>query len=344
MEPKILADVAAGVASITLNRPRALNALDLDMFQDLWARLNDWAGDRNVRLILIRGAGGKAFCAGGDLRAVVEAHNRGDRAFLDGIFRREYSVNHLIHAYAKPYVAFMDGLVMGGGCGMSVHGSHRIVTERTRLAMPETKIGFFPDIGGTYFLSRCLGSLGVYLGLTGQVLGPADALYAGLADACVPSDRLDELAAALGEGVDEAVSSFSVDPGPAPLAAHRQQIDRCFSRHSVGEILKALEGEGEWGRSLRDHLDAMCPFSLVVTHRAIGEARGRSLAQCLTTEYRVCQRFTHRADLYEGIRAAILDKDNAPRWNPNILEDIDPAEVDAYFAPLQDDLLLTSQP
>ena len=132
--------------------------------------------------------------------------------------------------------------------------------------------------------------------------------------------------------------------GPAPLAAHRQQIDRCFSRLSVGEILKALEGEGEWGRSLRDHLDAMCPFSLVVTHRAIGEARGRSLAQCLTTEYRVCQRFTHRADLYEGIRAAILDKDNAPRWNPNILEDIDPAEVDAYFAPLQDDLLLTSQP
>lgn len=346
-EPGLAVERAGGVVLVTLDRPGVLNAMDLSMFRGIHDGLALWARDDSVEAVVIRGAGDRAFSAGGDVRLLHQARERGDYRLMADVYRVEYTADRLIHRFPKPWVALMDGVVMGGGCGISVNGSHRVVTERTALSMPETAIGFFPDAGATHFLSRCPGALGLYLGLTGARLGAADAIYAGLADAYVPSSRQGELIDALiaGSPADEALARFACDPGAPPLARHRAAIDRCFAKGSVKEIFAALggeegRGEGEWSGRTRDIMAARPPFSLAVAWRAIGAGAAMTIEDCLIMEYRVCQRFMRRDNFFEGVRAMIIDKDRKPRWRPDSLEEVDAAEVESYFKPLGEDDLV----
>lgn len=333
---ELLTETRDGVGLARLNRPQALNALSFYMYRDLTEILRRWEADPAAHLVVIEGAGERSFCAGGDIRALWDAKVDGDTEFMREIFRMEYRLNRRIHRFPKPYVALMDGLVMGGGCGISVHGRHRVVTERTRLAMPETGIGFFPDIGATWFLPRCPGRLGTFLGLTGALIGPADVLAAGLADTFVPSEKLPDLLAALhgGEEPGKAIAALAGDPGPAELAPHLDAIDRAFAHDDLGAIRADLGREGDWGATVLATLDGRSPFSLAVTLKALREgARLASVEDCLAMEYRLCRHFLERDELFEGIRAAVVDKDRNPRWET----EVDPAEVEACFASLGDD-------
>ncbi len=338
-DAELLIERSGGAVVVTLNRPAALNAIAMGMYRGLSDGLEAWLDDPSVRVVVVRGAGDRAFSAGGDIRMLYEARRRGDQAFLADVFKLEYALDRFIHRYPKPYVPLMDGLVMGGGCGLSVHGSHRVVTERTALAMPETAIGFFPDVGASYFLSRCPGAVGIYLGLTGAQIGAADALYAGLADRYVPSDRLADLTAAMADGMaaDAAVDTFAADPGPPPLAGHQEVIDRCFFRDTPEAVMDALEAEGgDFARQAREILGTRPRFSLQVTLEAIRRGADLSVEECLVMEYRVSQRFMHRDAFFEGVRAAVIDKDGRPAWDPH--EPADAGEVAACFAPLDDEL------
>ena len=342
-DSEVLFELRGGVATVTLNRPEALNALTLAMVRSLDARLADCAADAAVRVIVIQGAGERAFCAGGDVRALYDAGLSGGD--LPAVFyRREYALNHRIHGLEKPYVALMDGITMGGGVGVSVHGSHRVATERTLFAMPETGIGLFPDVGGSYFLPRLPGAIGMYLALTGTRLAAADCLYAGIATHCVASGRLDELRDALtrDSNVDRALGGLHWDPGTAPLAAHRDAIDRCFAAASVAEIIAGLEAERtDWAVKQLEALGAKSPTSLKVTVRQISAGAGIGFAEVLRMEYRLTQACMAGHDFYEGVRAAVIDKDRQPKWRPARLDQVTEAAVDAYFAPLGDrDLVL----
>ena len=339
-EHDILFEVVGAVARVTLNRPKALNALTLDMARRLDARLVAWAADGGVGAVVIEGAGERAFCAGGDVRELYAALHRPGDSLPAEFYRAEYVLNHRIFTYAKPYVALIDGVVMGGGVGVSVHGSHRVASENILFAMPETGIGLFPDVGGTYFLSRMPGELGMYLGLTGSRLGAADALYCGVATHHVPRERFPDLAASLAEArraVDETIADFAADPGPPPLAEQRDAIDRCFAGGSVAEIVTALEAVGGgWAENTLATLAAKSPTSLAVTYRQLRGGAGLDFAAAIRLEYRLSQRFCAGHDFAEGVRAAVIDKDNAPRWRPDRLEEVTTADVDAYFAPLPD--------
>lgn len=323
---------------VTLDRAEALNALTLEMAKLLDAQLVRWASDHSVAAVVIRSAGGRAFCAGGDIRALYEAGRRGDD-YIREFYRVEYRLNHRIKSFRKPYVALIDGIVMGGGVGLSIHGSHRIASERALFAMPETGIGFFPDVGGSWFLPRSPGALGTYLGLTGARIGVADMIYCRLATHHI---RSGELASALEKlasaEVDETIARIAVDPGPAPLAQHRAAIDRCFSAHSVEEILARLDREdGDWARETTAVLRRKSPTSLKVTLRQLRiGAELADFAAAMRMEYRLTQHFMAKPDFYEGVRAAVLDKDQAPRWQPAALADVGDAEIAAFFAPLDE--------
>lgn len=344
-ESEILFQVRGSVGVVTLNRPKALNALTLAMCEAFDRQLAAWARDPAVRAILVKGAGARAFCAGGDVRAIWEAGKAGEPLTAD-FFRAEYRLNRRIHTLAKPYVALVDGITMGGGVGISVHGSHRIATEHTVFSMPETGIGLFPDVGGTYFLPRLAGHLGLYLGLTGARLKAADTCHAGIATEYMPAARLDALEAALaaadwGEdpngAVDRAVAGFAADPGPAPLDAHRATIDRCFAGESVEAILAALEAGAEhdpWAAATLATLVTRAPTSLKVTFEAIRRGAELDFDQAMIMEYRLSQACMAGHDFYEGIRALIIDKDGAPSWEPATLAEVTPAMIEAHFAPL----------
>ncbi len=320
---EILFDVRDGTGWVTLNRPQALNALTHDMALRLDARLDAWAMDDAIARVVIEGAGERAFCAGGDIRDLYEVMGRGDEPFFDVFYRGEYSLNYRIHTYPKPYVALMDGVVMGGGVGVSIHGSQRIVTEHCLFAMPETGIGFFPDVGGAWFLSRMPGEIGMYLGLTGARLGPADALYCGVATHYAPRDRL-----------PEALDGFHADPGPPPLAEHRAAIDRCFAGDSLEAIIAALEGEGgDWAGLTLAALAGKSPTSLKVTYRQLRQGASLSFSQAMTLEFRLSQRFCAEPDFREGARAVVIDKDRDPHWRPPTLAEVSDSHVESYFAP-----------
>jgi len=338
-EDDILFEVAQGRGRVILNRPKALNALSFAMAERMDARLKDWAEDASVRFVVIEGAGERAFCAGGDIRELYRSMDDPASTLAADFYRVEYRLNHRIFTFPKPYVALIDGVVMGGGVGISVHGSHRVVGDRLLFAMPETGIGLFPDVGGSYFLPRLPGRLGTYLGLTGARIGAADALYCGIATHYVPSDRFGALDAALAEGgadaIDAAIARFAADPGPAPLAEHRAAIDRCFAPDTVEEILAALEAEGgDWARATRATLAAKSPTSLKVTLRQLRRGAGLDFAEAMRMEFRLSQHFCAGHDFREGIRAVVIDKDNAPRWRPDRLDAVSEAEVEGYFAPL----------
>lgn len=331
-----------GVAGIvTLNRPKALNALTLDMVRAIHPQLRAWAVDPAVRLVIIEGAGEKAFCAGGDIRALHDWGRAGDRNVID-FYREEYRLNTFIKHYPKPYVALMDGIDMGGGVGLSVHGSHRIATERLVFAMPETGIGLFPDVGGTWFLPRCPGEIGMYLALTGERLKAADAIYAGIADVFVPSERLAGLRSRLaaGELVETVSGSLSGDAGTPPLAQNREAIDRHFSKESVAGILASLKADGsEWAARVAAIIEAKSPVSTLVTYRQVREGRRLGFEDCMKLEFRLTNRFMKGRDFYEGVRAVVIDKDQKPVWSPATLAGVSAQEVDAYFAPLGADEL-----
>ena len=340
-----------GVGTVLLNRPQALNAFTLAMYRQFGPKLDEFAGDPATRAVLIEGAGERAFCAGGDVRAVYEDGKRtsGPREFTSVFFAEEYRIIRRIHHYPKPYIAIIDGITMGGGAGVSVNGAFRVATERTMFAMPETGIGLFPDVGATRFLNLCPGRIGRYLGLTGARLGAADALYCGFATHFVPRERIGELRAALtgiawqtGQELMQAASvldRFTADPGPPPFAARRPAIDRCFAANSVEAILDALgteRAEIEWARETSATLLSKSPTSLRITLRQLVLGQWFDLEEALKLEYRMTQHVMAAHDFYEGVRAALVDKDQTPHWRPASLAEIDDRAAEAYFAPLGD--------
>jgi enoyl-CoA hydratase len=352
---EILLGREGGAATLTINRPHVLNALTLDNYRRFAPALRDWANDPSVHVVVVRGAGERAFCAGGDVRAVYEAGRgiSGDRDLPAVFFREEYELIRRIHRFPKPYIAVIDGITMGGGAGISVNGAYRVATERTLFAMPETAIGLFPDVGATRFLNRCPGHIGRYLGLTGARLGAPDVLYCGLATHFVPHDRIGELVEAFGrvdwktenerDRVPGLLSGFAEDPGPAPLATLRPAIDQCFAGNSVDEILEALADEtaasgaqAGWAAETRAGLLPKSPTSLKITLRQLMIGRDYDLEAALALEYRLTQHVMAAHDFYEGVRAMLIDKDQKPGWEPATLAEVGDDMVDAYFAPIGD--------
>ena len=329
--------VEGGIAFGTLSRPKALNALTLDMIRAYYARLVGWAKDPAIRAVVIEGEGGKAFCAGGDVRAVYDSVKTTPSDLNRVFFAEEYQLNRLIHRLGKPYVALIDGITMGGGLGLSVHGTHRIATEKTMAAMPETGIGLFPDIGATWFLNRCPGKMGLFLALTGARVRAADAMLVGFATHYAPSAALEGLKRDLvaGTDVDTAIRKVAADPGPAPLADAKAAIDRTFAGGSVEAILAALEAEAtDWAKETLKTLGPKSPTSLKVTFEQLRRGAGLSIEDVLVMEYRMTQVFMAEHDFFEGIRALLVDKDQSPKWKPATLAEVTDADVARYFAPL----------
>jgi len=332
--PDIRFAVEGGIAFVTLTRPKALNALTLSMIQVLSPQLAAWADDPAIRCVVIEGEGERAFCAGGDVRAVYDSVKTAPSDMHRVFFFEEYRLNRLIHRFPKPYVALLDGITMGGGLGLSRHGSHRIATERTMAAMPETGIGLFPDVGATWFLPRCPGKIGTYLALTGARLKAADTLFAGFATHYAPSEALDGFKKALigGAEVDAAAKAIATDPGPAPLASVQTVIDRCFAGKTVEAILTALEADGsDWALETAKTLRGKSPTSLKVTLEQLRRGAGLSIEEALILEFRMTQAFMAGHEFFEGIRAVLVDKDHAPKWRPATLAEVTASDVAAYF-------------
>jgi enoyl-CoA hydratase len=324
---------------ITMNRPKALNALTYPMVGRIGAALAAWRDDAAVELVLLDGAGERGLCAGGDVRSLYDSRSEGS-GFARSFWRDEYRLNALIARYPKPFVALQDGIVMGGGIGLSSHASHRIVTESSQLAMPETGIGLIPDVGGTWLLANAPGETGVYLGLTGEAMRPADAIYARFSDALVPSAKLpaliDRLVDPSGGAVGEAIRGLAGDAGESELARRRATVDAAFSGADVETIHMALAGIAEeWAAETRAALLQKSPKSLKLTHAAIRQARGLpSLEDALEVEYRLTVRLFEDGEFHEGVRALLIDKDRKPRWSPPRLGEVGADLVASYLAPL----------
>ncbi|MER7780080.1 enoyl-CoA hydratase/isomerase family protein [Streptomyces sp. NPDC096191] len=333
----VLFRTSGRAAHIVLNRPRALNALTHEMVLRIDAKLTEWEHDPAVETVVITGEGERGLCAGGDIRAIHDDARDGDGSASAAFWRDEYRLNARIARYPKPYVAVMDGIVMGGGVGVSAHGSVRIVTERSRIAMPETGIGFVPDVGGTYLLALAPGELGTRLALTGAPIGAADALLCGLADQYIPSASLqpfvDDLA---GLPVREALGRHVQEPPPGELPGDRAWIDACFSADTVEEIVQRLLAQGgPAAEQTAETLLLKSPTALKVTLAAMrGARRLGPLERVLDQEYRVSLACLRGPDLVEGVRAQVIDKDRDPRWSPATLVEVTEADVERFFAPL----------
>ena len=323
---------------VTLNRPRVLNALSFPMVEAIAAQLDEWEQDAAITAILLAGAGERGLCAGGDLRAVYEAMRADQAEIVDGFMAREYRLNARIATYPKPYIAVMHGITMGGGIGLSAHGSIRLVLPNTLVAMPETAIGLFPDVGGTYLLSRAPGELGTHVALTARRYGPADAILLGLADHMVAADSLPDLRASLADcrdsgAVAAAVAPFKIQPPEGVLARQRDWIERCYAHDSVEAILAALDADVEpEAQEAAQDIRRNSPTALKVTLRGLRAARATpDLAGCLQREFRMMTAALRSRELLEGIRARVIDKDNAPRWQPATLQEVGSEVVAAYF-------------
>ena len=338
--PEILTRVENGLGVITLNRPKAIHALNKGMCDAMIAALLDWRDDPAVQSVLIDHAGERGFCAGGDIRMIAES-GAGDASEAKAFFHAEYRLNHLLFDYPRPVTALVDGIVMGGGVGISEPADVRIATERTTYAMPETGIGLFPDVGGGWFLPRLPGQTGVWLALTGARLKAADTVALGIHTHFVPAERVEALKAALTAHPDNphaVAASFAADPGAAPSAAHREAIDRLFACDTVEAIFAALEADGsDWALSQLATLKTKSPQSLKVTLRQLRlGAAMPSFADNMAMEYRLGGRIVRTHDFQEGVRAVVVDKDNAPNWSPADLSGVSEADIDALFAPLPD--------
>jgi enoyl-CoA hydratase len=320
------------VGRIVLNRPKALNAIDLPMIRACTKALLAWRDEPHVHAVVIEGAGDRAFCAGGDIRALREYELAGEHHKAETFFREEYELNLMIATYPKPYVALIDGICMGGGIGVSVHAPYRVATEHAAFAMPETAIGFFPDIGATFFLPRLPGELGTYLGLSGLRVQGADAVHAGFATHYVRREDLAELSRSLAADGPAALGS-RVAPLPAfSLAQHRAAIDHCFGAGSVAEIVHRLEAIGdEWAVKTVAALRAVSPSALSWTLEALRRGANLTLPQCQELELALTRTTMRHPDFAEGVRAMVVDKDRKPRWQPARIEDLDPAVIDGMF-------------
>ena len=339
---------AAGV--VILNRPHALNAVTHDMVRLLAAKLADWASDSAVTRVIITAAGGRAFSAGGDLRALYELGRAGRYEEALGFWRDEYRLNAMIKRYRKPYVALIDGVVMGGGVGISVHGSHRVVGDGFAFAMPEVGIGFFPDVGATWFLPRLPGELGTYCGLTGERFDAADAVGCGIATHRVRSRMFPDLIDALCSAVptEALLGAFATPAGAGALMGRSAPIDRFFSRDRVEDVLAELDAaaaaggaDAAFAAATAASIRVKSPLSLKVTLAQLRRGRGLDFAECMRTEFRVVSRVVRGHDFYEGVRSVIIDKDQTPHWQPSSLAAVSDADVDRHFAPIPDELDLT---
>ncbi|XP_028992490.1 3-hydroxyisobutyryl-CoA hydrolase, mitochondrial [Betta splendens] len=346
MEPEILLEKTGRIGVITLNRPKVLNALNLAMIRQIYPQLKKWENDNETDIIIIKGAGGKAFCAGGDIRAVTEAGKVGGSLAQD-FFREEYILNNAIGTCRKPYIALINGITMGGGVGLSVHGRFRVATEKTMFAMPETAIGLFPDVGGGYFLPRLRGRLGLFLALTGFRLKGRDVQRAGVATHFVESKKIpdleEELVALKSPSVDNISRVLDLYQNQSSLDSEKpfvldkqlSDIDRLFSSSSMEGIMQNLEADGtEFAKKQAEILAKMSPTSLKITYRQLQTGASLSLQDVLVMEYRLSQACMRGCDFYEGVRAVLIDRDQNPRWNPSTLGEVSDESVDQCFSSL----------
>ena len=352
MTDTVLTRVANGTGTITLDRPKALNSLSLDMVRRLTDVLLAWRDDPKVDAVVIASSSEKALCAGGDIRFFHEAGHAtptGGSALLEDFFTEEYALNHLIHFYPKPYISIMDGVVMGGGMGIAQGGPDtglRIVTDRIKMAMPEVNIGLFPDVGGSHFLSHAPGQLGSYLGLTGLTIGAADALYVGLADVFVPGAQLGELhklidatpGAQLADAVRAFAAGFASEAGASELQAQRAAIDAHFGAASVAAIMESLSrDENPFAQKALKAMRTRSPLMMCVTREMLVRGASMSVADCLRMERSLVRRNFEHGEVLEGVRALVIDKDNAPQWNPATLAEVTPEMVARFFEPVWPD-------
>ncbi|XP_062259170.1 3-hydroxyisobutyryl-CoA hydrolase, mitochondrial isoform X2 [Platichthys flesus] len=348
VEAGVLLEKVGRAGVITLNRPKVLNALNLPMIRQIYPQLKTWENDNDTDLVIVKGAGGKAFCAGGDIRAVTEAGKVGDPLAQD-FFREEYILNEAIGSYRKPYIALIDGITMGGGVGLSVHGRFRVATEKTLFAMPETAIGLFPDVGGGYFLPRLQGRLGLFLALTGFRLRGRDVHKAGVATHFVESEKIPELEKELvdlkspsAEDISRVLDTYQNQSRldsekPFALHKHMSDIDRLFSSSSVEGIIQNLKADSsEFAKKQAETLSKMSPTSLKLTFRQLQEGAALSLRDVLVMEYRLGQACMRGCDFYEGVRAVLVDKDQSPKWSPSTLEEVSEQSVEQCFSSLGD--------
>jgi enoyl-CoA hydratase len=342
-QAEILFERRGAAGLVTLNRPQALNAVTHGMVRALTRQLLEWRADPAVTRIVITAAGNRAFSAGGDIRALTDLGRAGRHDEMLPFWREEYSLNTMIKTYPKPYVALIDGIVMGGGVGLSVHGSHRVAGDRFSFAMPEVSIGFFPDVGATWFLPRLPGELGTYCALTGERLGAADGVAATVATHRVASARFNDIADALcgAVSVDATLAAFAALSGDTKIAAKRAAIDRLFRGDKVEDILAALDVEAAGGGTDADFAKTSAatirnksPTSLKLALAQMRAGATLSFEACMHTEFRIVSRVIEGHDFYEGVRAVIVDKDNAPHWRPAALSEVTDAEIARHFAPL----------
>ncbi|SLN44590.1 enoyl-CoA hydratase/isomerase family protein [Oceanibacterium hippocampi] len=342
-DDELLVEARGGLRLVTLNRPEALNALTHGMCLELDRLLAAWESDPAVGAVLLKGAGERAFCAGGDIRKLYDEGRHGGRYPYD-FYHDEYRLNARVHHFPKPYIAVLDGIVMGGGVGISMPGPHRIVTENTLFAMPECGIGLFPDVGGSHFLPRLPGRVGLWLGLTGARIKAADCIAAGIGTSHLPAAKLGHLEDALAalsyepgapDGVGPAIEVLSEPPEMVPLAAIRDEIDACFDGPDVESVLAALKASpSDWAAKAAAAIERNSPTSLKVAFRQYHEGAKRDFEACMRMEWRMVNRIIAGRDFYEGTRAVVIDKDQKPVWQPPGLGDVSDADVDAYFAPL----------
>ena len=332
-QPEVLTERRGRALVVTLNRPAALNALNRGMCGIIHRALYASIADPDVSVVVIEGAGERAFCAGGDVVGLYHAGRAGSDDW-EHFFHDEYRMNQAIAVYPDAYVALLDGVTMGGGVGLSIHGRYRVATERTLFAMPETAIGLIPDVGGTHALARLPGFIGTFLALTGSRLKAADCLYAGIATHFVPGDRLAELREALidsAELVETVLAAFHADPGEPPLAAYRDAIDYHFAHDSVEAIQASLAAGDNWAQGMHATIAAMSPTSLKLSLAGVRMGASSDIEEALRTEYRMVCRIKHGHDFFEGIRAALIDRDKAPKWSPATLAEVTDAAVQGYL-------------
>jgi enoyl-CoA hydratase len=342
MTDDVVIRIEGAAGRITLNRPKALNALNFAMTEAITAALTQWRDEPRVKHVVIDGAGGRAFCAGGDIRAVYDMIAT-DPDYPRAYWRAEYRLNAMIARYGKPYVALMDGFCLGGGVGLSAHGSHRIVTERSAVGMPETAIGFTPDVGGSWLLARAPGHAGEYMAATAYRMTAADAIHAGFADTMIKADDLPAFAAELCEGQNPGVTArrFAAYPGTSDLAARQSDVDLIFGTETIQEAVRRLEARpGPWAEETLRKIETHSPTALCAAHYAVRKVRGFStLEESLDHEYRYAHRAVGLHDFREGVRALLVDKDGKPRWRPASLDDVRMSDVVTLFAPLGKDEL-----
>jgi enoyl-CoA hydratase len=337
---EVLTHIDGDVGFITLNRPKAINSLNQTMVDLLSTVLIRWERDDAVRTVVLSGAGERGLCAGGDV-VVVYHSARNDGVEARRFWRHEYLLNGQTGRFAKPYVSLMDGIVMGGGVGVSAHANIRVVTDTSKVAMPEVGIGFIPDVGGAYLLSRAPGSLGLYAALTGAPFSGADAITMGFADHYMPHSNLDAFTAAIvSDGIESALAHHAVESPPSTLAAQRDWIDECFAGDTVEDIVAALRGHDAGpAQDAANLIASRSPIAVSVALQAVRRAaKLETLEDVLTQDYRVSSASARSHDLVEGIRAQIIDKDRNPKWSPATLAAVSAADIDAYFVPVDDDL------